>query len=196
MTDRPFLRDFTTGEHAIQVAGKHENNPWILIGSDPSEFDREWVEALQRYFVALLPKAIQEYDSAEELTETMDALRRELDGDDSFRSIGYMGIGAHAEPILSAVQSNPMGIPYLVLVNPSVGLLESCKVLPIPIAVILGLGDSEPEEEAVRTAFSDIVAPDKVIFEIKKGGGRPMDAQPALFTIAVRQAVYRFLQKK
>lgn len=188
---------YTKSKTRIQIIGRYEQNPWVLIASDRMNREEPWLKSLQEYFVTVLSDRAEprDFTAGQFHPDTLHEILAKVEEEKGIRKIGLLGVGEYSKDLLQVVNRNPFGISFVIFVNPPADVLEDSKVLPVPLGVVLGLGASE-EEDSVRAAFEKVAAPDKVIYEIKKGGTCPMDAQPALFTIAIRQSVYRLSGKK
>lgn len=184
-------------DYELHLLGQYKENPVVYIGAEEAEHESDWVKGLKSYFTTITPDQGTHDEECEGLCilDDLSLFLRFFEQNKLFiDQIGMIAYGAACVEAMEAIRENSFAIPFVICINPSAQCLQHYDVVSVPVGVILGLGDADQEEEAVVDAFERLAAPDKVLYEIKNGGTRPMDKKPALFLIALRQAIYRFLK--
>ncbi len=196
----PFFQGFIPNlyeDYDLHFSGQYKENPTVYIAGEVDEHDSDWVKGLKPYFTSITPERGTLDADCERLyiLDDLSLFLRFFEQNKLFiDQIGMIAYGAACVEAMEAIRENSFAIPFVICINPSAQCLQHYDVVSVPVGVILGLGDADQEEEAVVDAFERLAAPDKVLYEIKNGGTRPMDKKPALFLIALRQAIYRFLK--
>lgn len=184
-------------DYELHLLGQYKENPVVYIGAEEAEHESDWVKGLKSYFTTITPDQGTHDEECEGLCiqDDLDMLLRIFEKESlRINQIGIIAYGSACVEAMEAIRENSFAIPYLICINPSSQCLQRYDIVSVPVGVILGLGGADQEEEAVVDAFEKLVAPDKVLYDIKNGGARPMEKKPALFLIALRQAIYRFLK--